>query len=336
MSLNILKRPRRNRRSLAIRALNQETSLTSSDLIAPFFLIEGTNKKESIPSMPSIYRWSEDLLLFELENILEVGIQSIMLFPVIDSSNKDSFGTYALNHRNFLYKSIRSIKKTFPEICVIGDLALDPYTDSGHDGILDPVSGEVLNDETVCILGQKAIMLAEAGADIVAPSDMMDGRVRYIRSKLDQAGLTSVLIMSYSAKYASSFYSPFRDALSSHPAYGGKMGYQMNPKNALEAILECVLDEEEGADILMIKPAGYYLDILKSVREKTLLPLAAYQVSGEYSMLSIASQKGFLDKNKAFYESMICIKRAGASMIVSYASKDVATLIKLGENPLEW
>ncbi|WP_213318850.1 porphobilinogen synthase [Chlamydiifrater volucris] len=336
MPLNILKRPRRNRKSLAIRALNQETFLAPSDLIFPFFLLEGSNKKEPILSMPGVHRWSCDMLLFEIEELLETGVQSVMLFPVIDFSNKDSFGSYSLNHHNFLYKSIRNIKKSFPDLCVIGDMALDPYTDHGHDGILDPVSGEVLNDETVYVLGQKALMLAEAGIDIVAPSDMMDGRVQYIRSKLDQSGFTFVSIMSYSAKYASSFYSPFRDALGSHLSQGHKLGYQINPKNSLEAILECKLDEEEGADILMIKPAGYYLDILKEVRSRTQLPLAAYQVSGEYAMLNIAAQQGILNRDRALYESLICIKRAGASMIVSYAAKDVATLIRSGENPLEW
>jgi porphobilinogen synthase len=319
----IKQRPRRNRKSPSIRALIQETRLTSYHLIQPFFVREGENLTVPIRSMPGVFHLSSDLLLKEAHEVYALGIPAILLFPVISPSHKDPLGSESLNPEGVLCQSIRMLKNECPHLCLIADVALDPYTSHGHDGVVDE-RGWVVNDETVHILGKMALNLAQAGIDIVAPSDMMDGRIGHIRSVLDENGYEEVSIMSYSAKYASAFYGPFRDALSSAPKFGDKKGYQMDPANAREAELECQLDEEEGADVLMIKPALPYLDVIARIRQQTSLPLAAYHVSGEYAMVIAADQNGWLDADRIFYEVLLSIKRAGADMILSYAARRVA------------
>ncbi|WP_201456492.1 porphobilinogen synthase [Chlamydia sp. 17-3921] len=327
--LALTRRPRRNRRTAAIRDLVAETYLLPQDLICPFFVKEGSNVQEEISSLPGVYRWSIDRLIKEINKLCEYDLKAVMLFPVVPNNLKDSYGSYSSNPKNVLCRCIYEIKKEFPHLCVISDIALDPYTIHGHDGILS--NGEVLNDESVRIFGNIATLHAEMGVDIVAPSDMMDGRIAYIRSKLDQVGYTHTSILSYSVKYASFLYHPFRDALSSH-AYGDKKSYQMNPKNVLEALLEVSLDEDEGADMLMVKPAGFYLDVLYRVRKQTKLPLAAYQVSGEYAMILAAVHMGWLNKADVLYESLISIKRAGADMIISYAAPFILEKLSIHKN----
>jgi porphobilinogen synthase len=315
----IVRRPRRNRKSEAIRSLVRETSLCATDLIQPYFAISGINRREPISSMPGIERLSVDLIIKEASELALRGLRAILLFGAVPQEKKDPVGSEAINPEGVLARAILQIKEALPDLCVIADLALDPYTDHGHDGLLGP-RGEVLNDETVEILEEMALVAAHAGADLVAPSDMMDGRVGRIRARLDLAGLTDVGILSYAAKYASAFYGPFRHALQSAPRIGDKKSYQIDPANGREAILECLLDIEEGADILMVKPALPYLDIVAKLRERTHLPIAAYQVSGEYAMIMAASERGWLDQDRAFYESLISIKRAGADMILTYAA----------------
>ncbi|WP_206167390.1 porphobilinogen synthase [Chlamydia muridarum] len=316
--LPLLKRPRRNRKSAAIRSMIRETNMVSSDLIWPIFLKEGSGIREEIPSMPGVYRWSLDTISRELERLCLIGLKAVILFPVIEDQKKDQFGAYASHPYNIVCRGIQEIKKSFPQLCVISDIALDPFTTSGHDGIF--YNNEVLNDESVRVYGDIATLHAEMGADIVAPSDMMDGRVQHIREKMDQMGFVNTGILSYSAKYASYLYGPFRDALSSHPQSGDKRQYQMDPANVREALLECRLDEEEGADMVMIKPAGFYLDVIMKAQECTHLPVVAYQVSGEYSMIMAASLHGWLSKEGAISESLLAIKRAGATAIISYAT----------------
>ncbi|MCH9632191.1 MAG: Delta-aminolevulinic acid dehydratase [Chlamydiae bacterium] len=325
--LQLLKRPRRNRKSEAVRALVQETHLTSKDFIAPFFLTEGKNIRAPITSLPGQFHLSRDTLHQEIDELLNLGINSLIFFPLINPKYKDATGSYATSEENHLLKTIRTIKESYPELCLFADVALDPFTSHGHDGLLSN-SGEVLNDVTLPILAQMSVLYAEAGVDVIAPSDMMDGRVKFIREALDENRHHSVSIMSYSAKYASSFYGPFRDALKSAPSKGNKKSYQMNPANSQEAILEALLDEEEGADFLMVKPASLYLDIIHKIKEATLLPVAAYHVSGEYAMLKAASQNKWLDFDQALYESLISIKRAGADIIISYGAKEIAQIIK--------
>lgn len=320
-------RPRRNRKNPAIRALVQETRLHSSDLIYPLFLIEGHGVREPIKSMPGIFRLSLDLLMKEVERALELGIPAIALFPVIEKSLKDEEGSLALDRDGMLQKAIATLKREFQGLCIMSDVALDPYTSHGHDGIVNG-EGEVLNDETVEALVQMALVQAEAGVDMVAPSDMMDGRIGAIRLALDQQGFSSVGIHAYSAKYASAFYGPFRDALSSQLKFGDKKTYQMNPANRREALLEASLDELEGADILMVKPALAYLDVILKLREATTLPVSAYHVSGEYAMVMAAAQNGWLDGPKTLWESVLSIKRAGADMILTYAAPLIAQKIK--------
>lgn len=320
-------RPRRNRKSPAIRALVQETRLHASDLIYPLFLIEGRGVREPIKSMPGIFRWSLDLLMKEVEDALELGIPAIALFPVIEKSLKDEEGSLSIDRSGMLQKGIEALKREFPNLCIMSDVALDPYTSHGHDGIVNE-EGEVLNDETVEALIQMALVQAEAGVDMVAPSDMMDGRIKAIRLALDRHGFSSVGIHAYSAKYASAFYGPFRDALSSQLKFGDKKSYQMNPANRREALLEAALDELEGADILMVKPALAYLDVILKLREATTLPVSAYHVSGEYAMVMAAAQNGWLDGPKALWESVLSIKRAGADMILTYAAPMIAEKIK--------
>lgn len=294
-----------------------ETHLTPNDFICPFFVKDGVGIRETISSLPEVYRWSLDLLIEEIRRLRNFGLKSVMLFPVIPASLKDEYGSHALLKDNILCKSIRVIKDQFPDLCVISDIALDPYTTHGHDGLLS--NGMIVNDETVRLLASIACLHAEQGVDIVAPSDMMDGRVGYIRSQLDASEHSNVSILSYSVKYASALYSPFRDALDSHPQTGDKKTYQMDCRNVLEALREVQLDEQEGADLLMVKPASFYLDVIYRARENTNLPVVAYQVSGEYAMMKAAASLGCSFIN-LLYESLISIKRAGASLIVSYAT----------------
>lgn len=320
------RRPRRNRQTAAIRGLVQETSLHPSQLVAPLFIVEGKSQQQTITSMPGIFRYSLDLLLKEVMALYQLGIRAIDLFTCVPVEKKDAQGSEAIKQNNLLQQAIRLLKQEIPDICLMVDIALDPFTIHGHDGVLNE-QGAVDNDATLLVLGQMSVLAAEAGADIVAPSDMMDGRVAYIRMMLDQAEFTSVGILSYAAKYASAFYGPFREALNSAPKFGDKKSYQMNPANVREAIMECQLDEVEGADMLLIKPALPYLDVIAKVRAVTNLPLGAYHVSGEYAMVMAAAQNGWLDANRIFEESLIAIKRAGADFILTYAAKQVAKIL---------
>ncbi len=322
----MLKRPRRNRKSPAIRALVEETILRPEDLVAPFFLLDGENKVQPITQMPQINRLSIDRIVKEAEQLHARGIRAIALFPVISPNQKDLTGSIALQEDNLVARAIKTLKQEIPSLCVITDLALDPYTSHGHDGILDE-RGDVANDPTILMLSQMALMHAQAGADIIAPSDMMDGRVAAIRRHLDGAAFDQVSILSYTAKYASHLYSPFRDALGSGLLLGDKKSYQMNPANAREALLEATLDAEEGADMLMVKPALFYLDIIAKLKAHTHLPIAAYHVSGEYAMVMAAHEKGYCDATSVFYEGLLSIKRAGADFIFSYAVPQVLELI---------
>jgi len=318
----ITHRPRRNRKSATIRAMVQETQVLNSDLIFPLFLIEGKNTSSEVKSMPGIYRFSSDLVLKEIEACMNLGIHSFALFPNISESLKDKYATESYNQDGLYLKALRDIKKYFPESCMMTDVAMDPYSSDGHDGIVE--NGEILNDETLEVLGRMAVAQAQAGADIVGPSDMMDGRIGYIRQELDNEGFTKVSIMAYSAKYASAFYGPFRDALDSAPKFGDKKTYQMNPANQREALIEAQLDFEEGADFLMVKPALPYLDVIKTLSDNFDLPIAAYNVSGEYAMIKAAAQNGWLDGDKAMFESLTSIKRAGAKIILTYFAKEFA------------
>ncbi len=315
-------RLRRNRQSESIRKIVQETHLRPSDLTVPFFIIEGEKKGVPIDCMPGVERLTVDLVIREAAQLHERGIQSICLFPVIDPALKSWEAEEAWNPKGLLARAIRRIKQEIPTLCVITDVALDPFTIHGHDGLVNE-KGEIVNDATIERLIQMALMQAEAGIDFVAPSDMMDGRVSAIRGALDRQGFENVGILSYSAKYASVLYGPFRDALDVKLQFGDKKTYQMDPANVREALLEAQLDEEEGADILMIKPATFYLDVIAKLREQTKRPIAAYHVSGEYAMVIAAHQMGYLDAGKVFYEALLSIKRAGADMIFTYAAKQV-------------
>jgi porphobilinogen synthase len=316
----MLQRPRRNRKSEVIRQMVQETHISAANLIFPLFIVAGNNQKTEIASMPGIYRYSIDNLLREVESCLKLGLKSFDLFPNIEESLKDKYATESYREESLYLRAIRDVKKNFPEACVITDVAMDPYSSDGHDGIVE--DGEILNDETLEILAKMALAHAQSGADIIAPSDMMDGRVGYIRQALDDNGFTNVSIMSYSAKYASAFYGPFRDALNSAPKFGDKKTYQMNPANQREALIEAELDEVEGADFLMVKPALAYLDVIKLIKDNTELPVAAYNVSGEYAMVKAAIQKGWLTE-RAITEILMSIRRAGASAILTYHAKEV-------------
>lgn len=322
---NKSRRPRRNRKSAAIRAMVEETTLSIKDFIYPVFLIEGSQKKEEIPSMPGIYRYSLDLLIKEIQECIDLGIKGFCVFPSLDDNKKDEYATEGHNKNSLYIQALTKIKAQFTDIVLMTDIAMDPYSIDGHDGVLD--HGEILNDETLEILGKMALVQAEAGADILGPSDMMDGRVGYIRNVLEQAGYSQVSIMSYTAKYASAFYGPFRDALDSAPKFGDKKTYQMNPANASEALLEADLDIEEGADMIMVKPALAYLDIIKSLKDNYNVPVTAYNVSGEYAMIKAAAQKGWLDGEKVMMETLLSIKRAGADIIITYFAKEAARLL---------
>ncbi len=320
--LNIPIRLRRNRRTEAIRRMVQETQLHPNDLVAPLFVIEGNLQKSAIPSMPGIERLSVDLAVEEALKLHGRGVQAIALFPYLDRSLKTDGAEEAWNEDGLLARAVRAIKRSAPSLCVIADVALDPFTSHGHDGIAGE-QGAILNDETIECLIRMALMQAKAGIDFVAPSDMMDGRVGAIRNALDDAGYEQIGILAYSAKYASALYGPFREAAGSRLAFGNKKTYQMDPANSREALLEASLDEEEGADILMVKPATLYLDVIAKLRERTRLPIAAYHVSGEYAMVMAAHQMGWLDAASVFYESLLSIKRAGADLIFTYAAKQI-------------
>lgn len=327
MPLPILRRLRRLRSSQAIRDLTCETTLQVSDLIAPLFVKE-VSKPESVESMPGVFRLPIKELVKECVKLHKLGIRAVAIFPSINPKLKDECGSLALSPNNLLNRAVSAVKGKVPELLVVADVALDPYTSHGHDGVLNKKGTDVDNDATVEILAKMAVVQAKAGCDIVAPSDMMDGRIFAIRESLDAAGLLNTLILSYSAKYASSYYGPFRDAVGSSQAAGtrhlDKRTYQMDYANSREALMEITLDEEEGADILMVKPAGPYLDIIQRVRQHTLLPVAAYQVSGEYSQIHAAAKLGWLDLKKARDEATLAIKRAGADMIFTYFAKDLA------------
>ncbi len=321
--LDLPSRPRRNRKSAALRGLVEETTLHPRHFVAPIFVLSGNNQKKAVESMPGVFRLSGDLILKEVETLLNLGIKAVDLFAVIPPDLKDPFGSEALRPGNIIEKTVSTLKKTFPELCVFVDIALDPFTSHGHDGIVNE-SGEVINDATVRVLADMSILAAQAGADVVAPSDMMDGRVGYIRKVLDEAGYVNVSILAYTAKYASAFYGPFREALNSAPKFGDKKGYQMNPANSREAVLESQLDAAEGADMLLIKPALPYLDVIARVKNATSLPVGAFHVSGEYTMVKAAAQNGWIDGERVMHESLLSIKRAGADFIFTYAAKEMA------------
>lgn len=319
-------RPRRNRKSAGIRALVRETQLSTNDLLFPLFLLDGSGKKLEVGSMPGIYRHSLDGLLKEVEECLNLGIHAFDIFPVIPEQLKDKTASYSWAEENFYLHALRSVKERFPEAVVMTDVAMDPYSSDGHDGLV--VDGRIVNDDTLTILGKMTVAQAQAGADIIGPSDMMDGRVGYLRACLDDAGFEEVSIMSYTAKYASGFYGPFRDALDSAPKFGDKKTYQMDPANRQEALRELMLDTEEGADFIMVKPALAYLDVIRLMKDNSELPIAAYNVSGEYAMLKAAAERGWLDYERVMLESLTSIKRAGADIILSYHAKEAATLLK--------
>lgn len=320
--LNI-RRPRRNRKSASIRAMLEETTVSVNDFIFPLFLVDGRNQKVEVNSMPGIFRLSADLMLKEIEQCMMLGVNAFDIFPAVEDQHKDKTATKSYDPNFFYLKALREIKKQFPEACIMTDVAMDPYSSDGHDGLVK--DGKILNDETLEILGKMAVAQADTGIDIIGPSDMMDGRVGHIRSLLDKNGFTDVSIMSYTAKYSSAFYNPFRDALDSAPKFGDKKTYQMNPANRQEALLEAELDIEEGADFLMVKPALAYLDVIRLLKDNCSLPIAAYNVSGEYSMVKAAAQKGWLDGERVMNEILLSVKRAGADIILTYFAKEFAS-----------
>ena len=329
--LDLTRRPRRSRRTAALRSLSAETDVRARHLIQPLFVIEGDGVPEPIPSMPGQKRLPVAALIEECRALRALGIPGVALFPALDAAVKSDDGREALNPETLVLRAIREVKAAVPELAVITDLALDPYTSHGHDGLVDAASGDLDNDATVEILAEMGVLAARAGADLVAPSDMMDGRVGAIRAELDANGFETTGILAYSAKFASAYYGPFRDAVGSAGSSGtrhlDKRTYQLEPGNRREALTEVRLDEAEGADILMVKPAGPYLDIIREARGATDLPLAAYQVSGEYAQLHAAAEKGWLDLDRCRDESLLAIRRAGADMILTYFAKDyVASL----------
>ena len=319
---------RRNRilrQSPSIRSMVAETTLTPNDFIAPLFIDEGENVSFEIPSMPGYYRYSIDNTIKEITELWSLGIKSVLLFIKAPDELKDNTGKEAWNDDGLMQRSIKAIKNAFPEMVVMTDVALDPYSSYGHDGIVE--NGEIVNDPTVEALVKMSLSHAKVGADFVAPSDMMDGRIGAIREALEQNNFTRTGIMAYSAKYASCFYGPFRDALDSAPGFGDKKTYQMDYANRLEAIKEAVMDEEEGADIIMVKPAMAYLDIIREVKDSVTLPVSAYHVSGEYAMIKAAAKMGWLNEDKAILECLTSIKRAGADLIATYFAKDAVKLL---------
>ncbi|HKB57575.1 MAG TPA: porphobilinogen synthase [Lacunisphaera sp.] len=330
--LNLTHRPRRLRRQPSRRALVTETVLRVEDLIAPLFVVDGKGRPEPIASMPGVSRFNLADLVRECRELHQLGVPAVALFPKLDAKLKDADGTEALNKNTLVLRAVRAVKKAVPELTVITDVALDPYTSHGHDGVLTAAGDDVDNDRTVAILCRMAVLQAAAGVDFVAPSDMMDGRVGAIRKTLDAAGHTDTGILAYSVKFNSAYYGPFREAVGSAQAAGtrllSKATYQMNPANRREAVREMQLDVQEGADIVMVKPAGLYLDIIREVRNNTRLPVAAYQISGEYAQIQAAARLGWLDLARCRDESLLAIKRAGADMILTYFAKDVAKALK--------
>ncbi|MDC1217131.1 MAG: porphobilinogen synthase [Flavobacteriales bacterium] len=320
-----IQRNRRLRSSATLRKLVQEYHLSPNDFIVPLFVIEGTQKKEAITSMPCYYRLSLDLVAKKVKTLWELGLKSVLIFVKVPGNLKDNLGTEAINPNGLMQRSIKAVKNAVPEMIVMTDVALDPFSSFGHDGVVN--NGKIINDQTVDILASMALSHAEAGADVVAPSDMMDGRILGIRKYLDLKNFHETVIMSYSAKYASSFYGPFRDALDSAPGFGDKKTYQMDYANRKEAIVETLRDIEEGADIVMVKPGLAYLDIVRDIRESVSAPIAVYQVSGEYSMLKAAAEKGWLDHDTTMMEQLLCFKRAGASLIASYFAEEAVKLL---------
>jgi porphobilinogen synthase len=318
----MIRRPRRNRRTAAIRGLVQQTHLTVDHLVQPLFIVDGQGIRQEIKSLPGTFRLSPDEVMLEITACLELGLRSFILFPAVAENLKDKVATYSYDPNNFYLKTAEEIKKRFPETCLISDVAMDPYSSDGHDGYVE--DGKILNDESLPILAKMAVAQAAAGFDILGPSDMMDGRIGAIRDALDAAGFTETGIMSYTAKYASAFYGPFRDALGSAPKSGDKKTYQMDPANQQEALIEGALDTEEGADFLMVKPALNYLDVIQTLKTNFDLPIAAYHVSGECAMLIAAAQNGWLDFEKAMPETLMAIRRAGADVIITYFAKAFA------------
>ncbi len=325
----MIHRPRRNRKSAAIRGLVQENRLHPEHLVQPLFLVDGRRKKNPIASLPSMHQLSIDNALKEIDACMQVGVQSFILFPAVEEVLKDKEATYSYAEKNFYLKAIRAFKKEFPECCLISDVAMDPYSSDGHDGYVE--NNKIVNDKTLPILARMSLAQAEAGIDILGPSDMMDGRVAYIREALDAEGFTETAIMSYTAKYASAFYGPFRDALESAPKSGDKKTYQMNPANQREALLEAELDVSEGADFIMVKPATIYLDIIQLLKQHFNTPVAAYHVSGEYAMLQAAARNGWLNYEKCLAETLLSIHRAGADVVITYGAKDYGLAIKKGK-----
>lgn len=322
----IIHRPRRNRKSPAVRNLVRETILNVNDLVWPLFVQAGKNKKTPIKSLPGCNRLSIDLLIKEAKEARALGINALAIFPLIAENKKDKFALESKNPKGLFPETIRALKSAVPEMVLMTDVAMDPYSSDGHDGYVE--KGKIINDVTLEILAEMALVQAEAGADYIAPSDMMDGRIGFLRETLDENGFSEVGIMAYSAKYCSSLYGPFRDALDSAPKSGDKKTYQMDPANSDEALREVILDLEEGADIVMVKPAHAYLDILYRVKEIANVPVAAYHVSGEYAMIKAAAQKGWLDEEKAMLEITTGIKRAGADIIFTYYAKEIAKILK--------
>lgn len=320
-----LRRNRRLRTTEAIRSLVRETAITPNDFLVPLFVVDGKNIKEEIASMPNYYRFSLDLLEKEVKELWKLGLKSVLLFVKVPDDLKDNAGTEALNSEGLMQRAVRTVKNAAPEMLVMTDVALDPYSSYGHDGVV--ADGKILNDDTTAILAEMSLSHAKAGADFVAPSDMMDGRIFEIRSLLEDEGFHDTGIMSYSAKYASAFYGPFRDALDSAPGFGNKKTYQMDPANREEAIKETLMDIEEGADIVMVKPGLCYLDIVREIKNTVNVPVAVYQVSGEYAMIKAAAEKGWLDHDAVMLEQLTAIKRAGANMIASYFAKDAVKLL---------
>ncbi len=325
-----LRRNRRLRTNASIRGLVRETMLSPNDFIVPLFITEGSGVKDEIASMPNYYRYSLDLLKTEVKSLWDLGLRSVLLFVKVPNNLKDNAGTEALNPNGLMQRAIKTVKDTCPDMVVMTDVALDPYSIFGHDGVVG--DGQIINDDTNAILAEMSLSHAKAGADIVAPSDMMDGRIFEIRSLLEDEGFHNTGIMSYSAKYASAFYGPFRDALASAPVDvkdvpKDKQSYQMDPANRDEAIKETIMDVQEGADIVMVKPGLCYLDIVRDVKEAVDVPVAVYQVSGEYAMLKAAAEKGWLDHDAVMLEQLVSIKRAGANMIASYFAKDAVKLL---------
>ncbi len=304
----------------------EETKLGVENLIYPIFLKDGNNIKEEVSSLPNNFRWSIDRLLPELESCLKLGITTYDIFPAVEENLKDKVASYSYSEENFYLHAIRKIKETFPELMLMSDVALDPYSSDGHDGYVE--NGKILNDETLPILAKMALAQAQAGVDIIGPSDMMDGRIGVIREKLDSNGFENISIMSYTAKYASAFYGPFRDALNSAPKSGDKKTYQMNPANKREALLEAQLDYEEGSDMLMVKPALCYLDVIQLLKDNFSIPITAYNVSGECAMVYAASKNGWLDYERAVFEMLLSMRRAGADGILTYFAKDFAQFSK--------